>query len=681
MRTPPKNGRAPASTAKPQSKKKLLEGLDQATLCRAAAVSLALVAHLPSLLDGDVRDVLDPDYDSEESLIEALRTCAFGVDGGGCRRPASCLLTLLLKGSSTITKRLINVLLHGRVAWRAFDVALAITQDHAAALAGVGLTICAHPLHAEAVSWTGARSLLLATVFVLEAVKRHLDGDSVGGALFTLVACSAHAAAAASPFLMMVIHSNDLAPSMLAACLGAWLFLGIDGSRVYDAQARAPLPVSLPPREWYASVRDGLASISWYAASFVIPPENPIALRYALFDRAQLAHASLASQRTVYALAFSGLITLFVLLRKYHTIKIALRYGAAFSLSVAVCSAACASSVVSDRVAYLPSIVAACLLSIGVAFSRGRGPAISPIQELDEDYSSSSSDDHATPSKKRKNGAVPKPSGLAKLAGDCCVALSVCCAGLQALRNHVRAQPYANELALLRAATRSSPDDAVSWAQLGDALRTAPTDEPWFRETDATKAYEAAVDAGLEPEPCGLLALRPRPVPATIAGCYEQRADVFGRGSHDGVLQLFEAAKWHTRGGDFKKATRNLLRVKKALPRDPELWVQFGLARRGAGKLAPAVEAYERAVELDPACVEAYQNWGNLELGRENRPRALELFRRELELDPSHRSRFENYASDPDIQALLKGEPFTERPVPPPVQPPADPPEEVWGES
>ena len=243
MRTPPKNGRAPASTPKPPSKKKLLEGLDQATLCRAAAVSLALVAHLPSLLDGDLRDVLDPDYDSEESLIEALRTCAFGVDGGGCRRPASCLLTLLLKGSSTVTKRLVNVLLHGRVAWRAFDIALAVTQDHAAALAGVGLTICAHPLHAEAVSWTGARSLLLATVFVLEAVKRHLDGDSIGGAVFTLVACSAHAAAAASPFLMMAIHSNDLAPSMLAAGLGAWLFLGIGGSRVYDAQARAPQPI------------------------------------------------------------------------------------------------------------------------------------------------------------------------------------------------------------------------------------------------------------------------------------------------------------------------------------------------------------------------------------------------------------------------------------------------------
>ena len=304
--------------------------------------------------------------------------------------------------------------------------------------------------------------MLLATVFVLEAVKRHLDGDSVGGAVFTLIGCSAHAAAAASPFLMMAIHSNDLAPSMLAACLGAWLFLGIDGSRVYDAQARAPQPLTLPPREWYASVRDGLASIGWYAASFFIPPENPIALRYALFDRAQLSHPSLASERTLYALAFSGLMALFIVLRKHHTIRIALRFMMAFSLAIAVCSTACASSVVSDRVAYLPSIVAACLLSIGVAFSRGRGPAIAPHQELDEDYSSSSSDDHATPSKKRKNGTVPK-SGLAKLAGDCCVALSVCCAGLQALRNHVRAQPYANELALLRAATRAAPDDAVSW--------------------------------------------------------------------------------------------------------------------------------------------------------------------------------------------------------------------------
>ena len=204
--------------------------------------------------------------------------------------------------------------------------------------------------------------------------------------MFTLIGCSAHAAAAASPFLMMAIHSNDLAPSMLAACLGAWLFLGIDGSRVYDAQARAPLPVSLPPREWYASVRDGLASMSWYASSFVIPPENPIALRYALFDRAQLAHPSLALERTVYALAFSCLVTLFVLLRKYHIIKIALRFMIAFALSIAVCSTACASSVVSDRVAYLPSIVAACLLSIGVAFCRGRGPAIAPHQELDEDY-------------------------------------------------------------------------------------------------------------------------------------------------------------------------------------------------------------------------------------------------------------------------------------------------------
>ena len=85
--------------------------------------------------------------------------------------------------------------------------------------------------------------------------------------MFTLIGCSAHAAAAASPFLMMAIHSNDLAPAMLAACLGAWLFLGIDGSPASTTRRLARRNrLTLPPREWYASVRDGLASIGWYAS-------------------------------------------------------------------------------------------------------------------------------------------------------------------------------------------------------------------------------------------------------------------------------------------------------------------------------------------------------------------------------------------------------------------------------
>ena len=668
-----KAGKAPPPSHPKRLLRDFVNKIDQATMCRGAAVALALLAHLPALYESDLRAVLDPADASEVSAFEALRACVMEVDNGGARRPMSCVMTYALSGSGVFTKRLVNVLLHGRVAWRAFDVAHGITGDACAALAGVGLVLCAHPLHAECVSWTGARPLLLATCLALEAVKRSLAGDARLGAAFTFMACAAHAAAAGAPALAFAARGDDLVPSILAACLGAWLFLGVDGSRAYDAQAPPPRPIQLPPREWYAGCRDGLASLAWYLASFIIPPENPPALNYALFDRAQLSHPSLASQRTLYASLALGLLILLVTLRRRHAARVALRYAGAFTVTVVIASAGIAGGV-TDRVAYLPSIVVACALSIGVAYCRGRGPAVAPHQELYEDSEASSSNDE-TPRQRRRRGA---PSGLARVATDCCVALAACCAGLQALRGHVRAQPYASELALFRAATRAAPDDAQAWHELGDVFRASEDlDEPWFRDVDAMRAYEAAVDAGREPEPCGLLALRAPAVPSIIASCYEARADVLGRGSRRGVMELFEAAKWHSRAGDFRKSTRHLLKVKRAFA-NCDLWVQVGLARRGRGQLEPAVEAYANAVELDPGCVGAYQNWGNLELGRENRPRALELFRRELELDPSHRSRFEDYARDPDILALLNNEPSPERPVPPPVQPPADPPEEAW---
>ena len=68
---------------------------------------------------------------------------------------------------------------------------------------------------------------------------------------------------------------------------------------------------------------------------FLIPPENPDCIAPRAFDRAQLSHPSLlASERTLYALAFSGLMALFIVLRKHHTIRIALRFMMAFSLAI-----------------------------------------------------------------------------------------------------------------------------------------------------------------------------------------------------------------------------------------------------------------------------------------------------------------------------------------------------------
>ena len=171
----------------------------------AADDALALLANLPALYESDLRAVLDPADASELSAFEALRACAAGVDSAGARRPVSCAMTYALSGSGVFTKRLVNVLLHGRVAWRTFDVAHGITGDACAALAGVGLVLCAHPLHAECVSWTGARPLLLATCLALEAVKRCIAGDARLGAAFTFMACAAHAAEAAQTEALLLL--------------------------------------------------------------------------------------------------------------------------------------------------------------------------------------------------------------------------------------------------------------------------------------------------------------------------------------------------------------------------------------------------------------------------------------------------------------------------------------------
>ena len=308
---------------------------------------------------------------------------------------------------------------------------------------------------------------------------------------------------------------------------------------------------------------------------------------------------------------------------------------------------------VSDRVAYLPSIVAAC----SYRSASPSAEAAAPRLHLTKNSTRTIRPQAATTTRrrpKRKNGTVPK-SGLAKLAGALLRRAVVRCAGLQALRTHVRAQPYANELALLRAATRGGARRRRELVALGDASGRLKRTSPGSARRTRRRRTRRPSTPVWNRSPAGCWRCGRGPCLRVSRGATSSARTFLGGGLMMVFLQLFEAAKWHTRGGDFKKATRNLLRVKK-LCRGIRNCGAVWAGAEGRGETgACVVEAYERAVELDPACVEAYQNWGNLELGRENRPRALELFRRELELDPSHRSRFENYASDPDIQALLKG--------------------------
>ena len=148
----------------------------------------------------------------------------------------------------------------------------------------VGLTICA-PFTRRGRELDGFK-IVVTSDGLRARGRQEVDGDSVGGAVFTLIGCSAHAAAAASPFLMMAIHSNDLAPQCWRLVWARGCFWASTGRASTTPKLARRNLTTLPPREWYASVRDGLASIGWYAASFFIPPKIPLLAVRALRPRA-----------------------------------------------------------------------------------------------------------------------------------------------------------------------------------------------------------------------------------------------------------------------------------------------------------------------------------------------------------------------------------------------------------
>lgn len=83
--------------------------------------------------------------------------------------------------------------------------------------------------------------------------------------------------------------------------------------------------------------------------------------------------------------------------------------------------------------------------------------------------------------------------------------------------------------------------------------------------------------------------------------------------------------------GDYAAALRHLLEASKNEAQDPRIWNALGLAYFGRDLSDKAIEAYKKALELDPTYSEAWNNMGVVYLDLAQYDRAMEAFQKALE--------------------------------------------------
>ncbi len=82
--------------------------------------------------------------------------------------------------------------------------------------------------------------------------------------------------------------------------------------------------------------------------------------------------------------------------------------------------------------------------------------------------------------------------------------------------------------------------------------------------------------------------------------------------------------------------------------------MQLGVAHQGATHWKRAEQAYERALELDPASAAIWSNTASLDATRGRFERARERWRRALGLDPDHAPAREGLARLDRLQRRMR---------------------------
>ena len=120
--------------------------------------------------------------------------------------------------------------------------------------------------------------------------------------------------------------------------------------------------------------------------------------------------------------------------------------------------------------------------------------------------------------------------------------------------------------------------------------------------------------------------------------------------------------------GKHVEAARIDQMVCDADPSNPQSWTSLGYDLLNAGDLEGALEAYEHALELDPARASTHYNVARIAARMRNKSKAIQHFVKAVELQSDYVGRLDEdpdlrpLKDDPDLQDRLPGQSSSEDP-------------------
>jgi tetratricopeptide (TPR) repeat protein len=139
----------------------------------------------------------------------------------------------------------------------------------------------------------------------------------------------------------------------------------------------------------------------------------------------------------------------------------------------------------------------------------------------------------------------------------------------------------------------------------------------------AAQTFEVSPSGGAQATPAPQQKQGKRNQPSAATSGSSQGA--LSWGSNIEVTRTARAADMALRRNDYAGALVYAERAAHAAPQDINMWLMYGYAARGSGKLATAVEAYQRALQLNPNSVEALSGLAQtyVRMGKNDQAKAL----------------------------------------------------------